>query len=404
MSRQLDPFKNDPVVDRPGNRIRLHCFESHRERNLRTKWSQLAVHSEKPAVAEIPNGLIPQLSRTFMGASKNLKCVFDADNRPVLAATRVRGIGKSDDNSTPEQMQFGEAVRDDRSAYLLGATAIHYGHFLLEAFSRAWAWSESRHQVAIIVSPPILDFARSLCAFIPGLSERMEVVQATTRFHHVTAASPSFAISREAYVEFKRMCERVTERALPSRDAVTEQPVYLSRARLKPGSRRALFGELRLERLFESEGFRIVHPETLSIAEQISVVNRHKWVVAPMGSACHTRLFSCNGNNLLMLTSDYIHPNYVLCDLLSGGATHYANVFWTPDLHEQVPPAMKPVALHDDRLLGVLKDLGLVRTSARLDTPPADFDAEMERSIEDAKRRAQKRAKRMGKRANRSDA
>lgn len=378
----------------PHRRIRLHFFDSEGEQSLRTKWDRLAIHAEKPPIAEIPDGLIPQFSRAFMAGSMELNCVFDADNRPVSASTRIRGAGEFADKIKPEPVKFEGAARDGRTAYLLGANARHFGHFLLEAFSRAWAWDGSRHQVAIILAPPILEFARSLCAFLPGLAERMEVIERTTRFHHVTVPSSAFSISREANVEFKRMCERVAENAVPSPEAVTEQPVYLSRARLKPNSRRALLGESRLERLFESEGFRIVHPETLSIVEQIAVVNRHKWIVAPMGSACHSRLFSCQANNLLMLTSDSVHPNYVLCDLLSEGVAHYANVFWSPDLGGRVPASMKPVMLKEDRILALLKDFGLVGAGARFDKPPVDFDADMERSIETTKQRAKERTKR----------
>jgi hypothetical protein len=390
-------------VPPPHERIRLHFFDAEGEQSLRTKWDRLAIRAEKPPIAEIPDGLIPQLSRAFMAGSRELDCVFDQDNRPVPTSRRFRGVGESTDRISHETINFEGADRDDRTAYLLGANARHYGHFLLEAFSRAWAWDRNRHQVAIILSPPILEFARSLCAFLPGLAERMEVIERTTRFRHVTVPSSTFSISRESYFELKLMCERIAENAVPRPDDVTEQPVYLSRARLQLDSNRALIGETRLEQLLESEGFRIVHPETLPIAEQIAIVNRHKWIVAPMGSACHTRLFSRIDNNLLMLTSDHVHRNYVLCDLLSRGATHYANVFSSPIRGDRIPLSLKPVMLDDDRLLRVLKEFGLVRSDARFSRPSAELDAEMERYIGNARRRAGHREKKKAKRSKRGD-
>lgn len=400
----MDSFGDEPAgIPPPHSRIRLHFFDDEDEQRLRAQWDRLRIHAEPPPIAEIPGGLIPRFPRVYMSESLELNCVFDAENRPVPASTRFRGRGESAVNMRPAPISFEEAVEDGRTAYLLGANARHYGHFLTEAFSRAWAWNESRHQVAIILAPPILDFARSLCSYVPGLANRMEVIGATTRFRHVTVASPAFSISRESYVEFKRMCERVAAKAVPSPNVVTEQPVYLSRARLKPDSNRALIGELRLERLLESEGFRIVHPETLPIAEQIAVMNRHKWIVAPMGSACHTRLFSRIENNLLMLTSDHVHRNYVLCDLLSEGQTHYANVFRTADFESRVPSSMKPARVDDDRLLSVLREFGLVRTNARFEGSKADLDSEMERSVARAKRRAEERTKRKRRRKRRGD-
>lgn len=388
----MESFSDVPAgAPPPHSRIRLHFFDDEDERRLRTQWDRLRIHTGPPPIAEIPGGLIPRFPRAYMAESLELNCVFDADNRPVPASTRFRGRGDPTVKAGAVPVSFEDAVDDGRTAYLLGANARHYGHFLTEAFSRAWAWNESRHQVAIILAPPILDFARSLCSYIPELADRMEVIGATTRFRHVTVPSPAFSISRESHFEFKRMCERVAAKAVPSENTVTEQPVYLSRARLKPDSNRPLIGELRLERLLEDEGFRIVHPETLAIAEQIAVMNRHKWIVAPMGSACHSRLFSRIENNLLMLTSDHVHRNYVLCDLLSEGATHYANVFRTPDFEGRIPSSMKPMRVDDDRLLCVLKEFGLVRTRAGFRACTTELDDEMERSVERAMQRAQKR-------------
>ncbi|HWY15786.1 MAG TPA: glycosyltransferase 61 family protein [Rhizomicrobium sp.] len=397
---ETEPVNEDPLgAPAPHSRIQLHFFDTEEEQDLRAKWNRLAIHAEKPAIAEVPDGLIPQYSRALMAESMDLNCVFDAENRPVASSARVRGYDEPDETSEP--INLDGAARDGRAAYLLGVNARHYGHFLLETLSRAWAWSDSRHQVAIILSPPILEFARSLCSFVPGLAGHMEVIERTTRFRHVTVASPAFSISRKAYLEFKRLCEEIAERALPRRSKVAERPVYLSRAGLKPNSNRSLVGEVRLEKLLEREGFLIVHPEALPIAKQIALVNKHKWIVAPMGSACHTRLFSRTENNLLMLTSGHVNRNYVLCDLLNKGATHYAQVFRSPIADDRMPFSMKPLILDDDRLLRLLKEFGLVRASAQLDYRPAERESEVARSIEHAKRRAEQWEKRMERGAKR---
>jgi hypothetical protein len=244
---------------------------------------------------------------------------------------------------------------------------------------------------------PIVDFARSLCALVPGLAERIEVVQRTTRFDHVTVPLPAFAISREAYVAFKELCESMAERAVPSREPMSEQPVYLSRAGLGLEQKRMVLGEARLERFFEGQGFRIVRPETLPVCEQIAIVNRHKWIVAPMGSACHTRLFSRRPTNLLMLIPNRMRPNFVLCDLLSEGVAHYANVFSIPPGLESESTAVRsmvPKMLDEERLLILLKEFGLVRATAAFDSPRENFEALMRSPIDAARRRAERQAKR----------
>lgn len=299
--------------------------------------------------------------------------MYDGNDQPVEASARLRGFD-TQTSAAPGRIALGDARRDSRSAYFLGNGALHYGHFLLEALSRAWAWEErGEDSVAIIRTPPISDFARSLCGLIPGLAERLEVLQATTRFDNVTVASPAFATGRAAHVEFKAMCERMAERAVPSLEPMTEQPLYLSRAGLPSTTKRLVVGEERLERFLEREGFRVIRPETIAVADQIALFNKHKWIVAPLGSACHTKLFSRRPINLLVLTGKMgvgnpdkpFKTNYALCDLLSQGTVHYAKVFWVPDLGTELNlESDGPLMLDEERLLALLRGFGLVRTTA----------------------------------------
>jgi capsular polysaccharide biosynthesis protein len=297
-------------------------------------------------------------------------------------------------------VDFKDAVRDRRRAYFLGVNARHFGHFLLETLCRAWAWKgQEDDRVAIIMSPPVHDFARALCALVPGLAERVEVIRETTRFESVAVPSPAFAISRSAHVAFKSLCEQMADRALPRLERMTDQPVYLSRAGLDPRKTRMLVGEDRLERSLEKLGFRIVRPETLAIPEQIAIFNRHKWIVAPMGSACHSRLFSRRPNNILMLERT-TKANYVLCDLLCEGAAHYAQVLSVPGLDRVTAPgATEPVMLDEEKLLALLRELGLVHAKAEFDGPATDIETYKQKWIEFAKQRAERKDSRRLKRA-----
>jgi Glycosyltransferase 61 len=360
----------------------------------------LSIRTDLPEVSEVPHGVIRTLPSPAYRKQRRIVCVYDRNDQPVEASVRIRGFD-AQLSAEPDRMALREARRDNRSAYFLGTTTRHYGHFLVDTLCRAWAWRERGEDcVAVILLPPITNYARALCALIPGLAERLEVMRATTRFDHVTVASPAFSTAGVAHVEFKSMCERMAERAVPSPEPMTEQPLYISRAGLQVAASRLIVGEMRLERFFEREGFRVVRPETLPIPEQIALFNKHKWIVSPLGSACHTRLFSRQPVNLVMLTGKMhngseqpFKTNYALCDLLSEGAAHYAQVLSSPDLGTDLG---YPLVIEEEKFLVFLKGLGLVQSSAAFDEPPPDLDTYRTKWVEFA---AKKRIKQEKKRA-----
>ncbi len=65
--------------------------------------------------------------------------------------------------------------------------------------------------------------------------------------------------------------------------------------------------------------------------------------------------------------------NCALCDLLSEGTAHYAQVFSFPAVGTDLEGG-SPLVIEEEKLLVFLKDLRLVRNSAAFDEPPPDLD------------------------------
>jgi len=85
----------------------------------------------------------------------------------------------------------------------------------------------------------------------------------------------------------RKLSEAIVPLSTIARDST---PVYLSRCRLsEPGQ--LIVGEEGLEDHLRASGFTIVHPETLSLSEQIQLVNRHDTFTGVVGSAFHSLLF-----------------------------------------------------------------------------------------------------------------
>ncbi len=353
--------------------IFFHYFDEKEMQQTRTKVSRLSIRTDEPEIVKVDRGIVPE--RQFIAAKKCVVGIFDSDHRLVTASIRTggggKGIGPQPDAAVLENAEF-----DNRNACYFGHASVHFGHFLLETLSRAWAWRVLRDDIVPVMhGPPRLPkFVKSFLALVPGFTQRLEFIKRITKFESVYVPTPAFVIRKHAYLEYKSLCDTLAERALPTRVTLTDRPVYLSRRGLGPFANRALVGEERLEAFLEEEGFLVVQPEALTIAEQIKLFNSHRWIVSLMGSACHTRVFSREQNNLLMLTRPDYTPNFALCDGLCYGIAHYANVLWAPDYRPGGPAVWEPVLLKEYEFLTLMKEFGLVRAKVEFKGPPPDLE------------------------------
>ena len=88
----------------------------------------------------------------------------------------------------------------------------------------------------------------------------------------------------------------------------SEQPLYLSRRRLT-SRQRPVVGEPELEELLRDNGFAIAYPETMTIEDQVRLINSHADIFSSLGSAAHSILFALGKPRLHLLASrDDIPP------------------------------------------------------------------------------------------------
>ena len=347
--------------------LHFHCFQSSDLDRLTAICGTLEIRAERPSRVDVAACTVAPLK--YRG--KKNSGVYDRNYRLVAGSERIRDHVRVEGELDPRELRG--AARDGRDAYYLGSGDKHYGHFLLEVLCRAWAWQEhGRNRVGVLqLKAP--GFAKALYSLVPELLERTEIVGKPTRFRSMVVPGATFIMGQQAHIEFKRMCEQMAVRAMRSTSPRTAQPLYLSRSGLDQ-TRRALLGESRLERLLEKEGFLIIRPESLSVNDQISLFNRHEWIVSPTGSACHSRVFSCRPNNFVTITPAYFHPNHMLCDLLCDGSSHYVNALLRPEIGSDVRlKNLEPLLIDQENLLIALKGLGLVRPSAAFEGAPPDL-------------------------------
>ena len=182
-----------------------------------------------------------------------------------------------------------------------------YGHWLLEAVPCLWAWDEvcrlaGGRRPKLLLSP-----IQELPAYVKEFCRPFGITEADCffppashmRLHRLFL--PTRAYMHGAYVS--STAKAVWNRIASYHDAFSSLPspekIYLSRGRLS--GYRAIRGEAACEELFARRGFTIVHPEELSLADQMRLFAEVRYIAGPVGSALHNVVFSRRPDELTIL-------------------------------------------------------------------------------------------------------
>lgn len=233
------------------------------------------------------------------------------------------------------------AVTIDEDVVYLGWLFNHYGHFLMQSLARVWALADVppsvkvifHHSNAVGVAPA--KWAQRMLAAFGVPPERMLSLDTPTRLRRVIVPEPLFAPRSVAddqtvrvHEAMARPYQEVAARLAPDA-TVSTQPLYLSRRRL-PSSQRLMVGEDQLEELLRQNGFRVVSPETMSLEDQVRLINSHADIVSNAGSAAQNVLFARQAPRLHLLTNGaQFSPDYFMHRTLVGSPTTFVNALGT---------------------------------------------------------------------------
>ncbi|MEI4232590.1 glycosyltransferase family 61 protein [Roseovarius sp. D22-M7] len=226
--------------------------------------------------------------------------VIDEEGAPVPAArTRLSGHRVTPDPAPPD-----EAITHLPGRWLYaGVGRHHFGHFLMEATPRLWALDHlsSRPDGILLIPMAGRDIAavlrRRLGPLLTGLAQGlpMHLVETPTRVDAAVVPTQGFGHLDWSHgtPEARAYMRRHVPAIAPERPRTGPgaAKLYLSRRRLKNPSQQVP-GEHGIERWMSRAGFDILHPERLSVAEQIARYRNASMIVGPDGSAFHLAAFA----------------------------------------------------------------------------------------------------------------
>lgn len=262
--------------------------------------SQIKIHRlmGKMTVESIQNGIIAvEKDGTGYG-------VLDANGKFVKSSRQMR---YKNSQFYPRVNPAKQKINyEDIDVIYLGNLYDHFGHFMLEHLTRTYVLGDPKYQsmkCVFVNNRKFKEIDNYIFQFMDLLGVKRDdliILDDSRQFKSVTIPQQSFnlpvCISREYGQIFQNMAANV-----PSGHGA--EKIYLSRTALRE---RRTFNEEQIENIFRKNGYKVVHPETLSLDQQVAAVKNCKSLAGLAGSALHHSLFMPQGGEVIQIKRNKI--------------------------------------------------------------------------------------------------
>lgn len=162
-----------------------------------------------------------------------------------------------------------------------------YGHFLLESLARLWAAPSFPHHPIVWT----VNSAQSCDHLLPwmresldllGINNTVRLIREATLIEQLIVPSPGFEIQYRFGRHHSKFLARLDWRPIQDRK------LWVSRSGIDPDIRQ---GQKMLEAALAADGWTIIHPETLSLTEQLQEFSSAARIAGEQGSALHSVIF-----------------------------------------------------------------------------------------------------------------
>ncbi|WP_438865001.1 glycosyltransferase family 61 protein [Neptunicella sp.] len=259
--------------------------------------------------------------------------LYDNNGSLIEETILIRGQNEKA-SSPPNKIPLKKNLQGIQKAIFINSFGYHhYGHFITEQISKLWYLEKSNLPIIFHNNAPkqtqilhknfnsIPVYQR---IFINNLNfckpENFLFLNKQVKIEQVVVPESSFTIRKSIHSQHGITCRNMAKNILSKQRSkqLYSNKVYLSRSALH-SSKRIVKDEKELEILLEKAGFTIHHPEKMSLAEQIQLVNSAEFIVGTIGSALHSILFSYSNNvQLITLSNKNINTNFFMIDAISG--------------------------------------------------------------------------------------
>jgi len=212
---------------------------------------------------------------------------FDAALQPIEGSLLTRTWTPPQISYPPDitELDLG-AVDIVEGAHIYGGYFFnHFGHFLLESLARAWVVEEVGHLPFAWAAGDSPNAWQAEILSLLGLDVPHCFPRRPTLFRRLIIADPGYRIQTFFHPRHARFLSCWGE----APEGGPFQKVWLSRTGV-PDPRRRHPGEERLQRALAARGWRIVHPQDISVTEQLRTMVDAGVVAGMEGSSFHAAI------------------------------------------------------------------------------------------------------------------
>lgn len=225
--------------------------------------------------------------------------VYDVNNRFVSESNLM--LKRQQKHRVSRTPPIGKSVPYvDADVLFLGNVHWHFGHFLLEHTNRMWAIKEflGRGVKFLFIYSEVVkqvpQYVYDFMALMGVDKDDVIILDRDTRFRTVFVPQ-SVCDGGRCWGEWKQTFDTMATNV----ESVGQyEKIYLSRTALKT---RTVFGEVAIENIFRKNGFQIIYPETLPLAQQVALIKNARELAGCYGTALHLALFMRPGGRVIAI-------------------------------------------------------------------------------------------------------
>ena len=236
------------------------------------------------------------------------------------------GVGSFDDETAANHDSgIDVSVVEHKRVIYIGHINNIFGHIITDGLRKIWFLKTCQarklidEKVEIVYTtnnPPLHAVAFEIWEMVGvDMSQaKFRLIDKCTRFDIIYVPDDCFfQVKYKMFTsEWAEMIDTIKANALKrctnSDFSGNEEKVYLTRTNFKGD--KIEFGEKKIMKVFEKEGFKIVSPERLSICDQISLVNNCSCLATTEGSVAHLGMFCKPKTEVVILCKSNYNNGY----------------------------------------------------------------------------------------------
>lgn len=208
--------------------------------------------------------------------------------------------------------EFHNADQRDLKVVYCGYLVNQWGHFLVEAVSRLWYFLESDLTIDKYVFFVDYDSGRvakgNYKQFFEllGVWDKIEIINKPTTYKEVVVPELGYKWRDYFSQKQKNVFETIARNVKPEGSWKTYEKIYFTRSQLGKATDLELGLEM-LDNYFENNGYHIVAPEKLSLAQLVYLIRNAKECASISGSLPHNMLFAQDGKKLIIMERNVLN-------------------------------------------------------------------------------------------------